>query len=328
MSADLPADLRRDLEALAEGKSRNAMAERAAALSQLYRAGRRTADAIGSADDALAYALVRMPATYAAATAVLTALAESWPDFAPDTLQDIGAGPGTATFAAARQFPALRHIHMIDADPHLRGLAQALLRASASAALRGASYEAGEIAAARRGGEPADLVIASYVVGELAPGRLTDMADALWSRTGGALVVIEPTSPPDLLHLERTRPPGSRAPTSRRLARTIAPARSSRRTGATSRSASAVRAIIARSRARRCRSRTRNSPTWRSPVIRVRARRPGAGWRIHAWTKGALSAKLCTDDGIVTEVTGRRDRDAYRLRTRWRWGDAVDRTGP
>jgi hypothetical protein len=63
MSADLPSDLRRFLDALAEGKSRKAIAERAAALSQLYRAGRRTADAVRTADDALAYALVRMPAT-------------------------------------------------------------------------------------------------------------------------------------------------------------------------------------------------------------------------------------------------------------------------
>jgi ribosomal protein RSM22 (predicted rRNA methylase) len=44
-----------------------------------------------------------------------------------------------------------------------------------------------------------------------------------------------------------------------------------------------------------------------------------------AVTKGAVTAKLCLAEGIVTETTARRDRAAYRLRKTWRWGDAVTR---
>src|SRR5262249_5805919 len=43
-----------------------------------------------------------------------------------------------------------------------------------------------------RNGAAADLVVASYVIGELAPERLRDVADALWSKTRDALVIIEP----------------------------------------------------------------------------------------------------------------------------------------
>ena len=61
-----------------------------------------------TATDALAYALARMPATYAAVAAGLNALSEIKPDFAPATLLDVGAGPGTATWAAAEILLALQ----------------------------------------------------------------------------------------------------------------------------------------------------------------------------------------------------------------------------
>ena len=51
-------------------------------ISQTYRDGGGSG-AIRSETDALAYALARMPATYAAVTASLNALREITPDFAP-----------------------------------------------------------------------------------------------------------------------------------------------------------------------------------------------------------------------------------------------------
>ena len=52
-----------------------------------------------------------MPATYAADVASLNALVEIRPDFAPTSLLDVGAGPGTATWAAAEAFPSLQDVH-------------------------------------------------------------------------------------------------------------------------------------------------------------------------------------------------------------------------
>ena len=91
---DLPAELRAALEAKLQGLSRNDAAERAALISRTYREGGNSG-AITSEADALAYALARMPATYAAVTASLNALGGLRPDFAPATLLDVGAGPGT-----------------------------------------------------------------------------------------------------------------------------------------------------------------------------------------------------------------------------------------
>src|SRR6202049_1570927 len=103
---DPPAELKARLDAKLEGLSRHDAAARAALISQTYRDGGNSG-AISSEADALAYALARMPATYAAVTASLNALREVRPDFAPASLLDVGAGPGTAAWAATEAFSSL-----------------------------------------------------------------------------------------------------------------------------------------------------------------------------------------------------------------------------
>src|SRR6059058_2110547 len=119
---DLPVDLKAALEAKLQGLSRVDAASRAALISKTYRDGGGSG-AIRSDVDALAYALARMPATYAADIAAINALAEIRPDFAPSSLLDIGAGPGTATWAAAEAFSSLRSFVLFDANEALRKLA-------------------------------------------------------------------------------------------------------------------------------------------------------------------------------------------------------------
>src|SRR5690606_17277708 len=71
-------------------------------LSRRYRAEIR--DGRLHIDDGLAaraYLTTRLPATFAAIAASLAALAEILPGFHPRSVLDIGAGPGTATWAAA-----------------------------------------------------------------------------------------------------------------------------------------------------------------------------------------------------------------------------------
>src|SRR5947199_9992570 len=115
---DLPGELKAALEAKLHGLSRSDAAERSARISNTYRGGGGSG-AIRSETDALAYALARMPATYAAVTASLNALCEIRPDFAPAGLLDIGAGPGTASWAATEAFPSLKSLALLDANDAL-----------------------------------------------------------------------------------------------------------------------------------------------------------------------------------------------------------------
>src|SRR5450432_2393697 len=173
---DLPAELKAALDARLQGHSRNDAAGRAALISRTYRDGGGSG-AIRSQADALAYALARMPATYAAVTASLNALHEITPDFAPKNLLDVGAGPGTATWAAAEAFSSLQSFTLLDANGALRALALDLGRGSTR--LRDLKYHRGEARAALADTEPADLVVASYVIGELGAAEQRTLADLM-----------------------------------------------------------------------------------------------------------------------------------------------------
>src|SRR5207248_1737403 len=157
IAPDLPAELKAALDAKLQGLSRNAAAERASLISQTYRDGGGSG-AIRSETDALAYALARMPATYAAVIASLNALVEIRPDFAPKNLLDVGAGPGTASWAAAEAFPSLGDFTLLDANESLRELALDLTRNSAR--LRGINYQPGQARILVGHADAADLVVA------------------------------------------------------------------------------------------------------------------------------------------------------------------------
>src|SRR5262245_1209069 len=205
MPFDLPADLRSTLETLARGQSQREIGRRSAAISELYRSGAGSHDAVRDSDDALAYALTRLPATFAATAAVLSAVRDAWPEFAPLTLIDAGAGPGTAAWAAFEQFATLAGIRLIDDNPHLRALALHLLQAAASPVLHHAAYDRGDLLATARNGVSADIVIASYLIGELAEETLSRAADALWSCAERMLVAIEPGTPAGFARMRALR---------------------------------------------------------------------------------------------------------------------------
>src|SRR6516225_3953899 len=125
----LPAELKSALDAKLQGLPRSEVAARAALISKTYRDGGGSG-AIRSETDALAYALARMPATYAAIAASLNALNEIAPDLAPETLLDVGAGPGTASWAAAEAFSSLQDFTLLDANATLSRLALELAQDS------------------------------------------------------------------------------------------------------------------------------------------------------------------------------------------------------
>ena len=192
ISPDLPASLRSVLEQRAHGLPRSGVAARAAAISQTYRGGGNSGT-IRDDDDALAYAVARMPATYAAVVACLNALSAARADFRPDTLLDVGAGPGTATWAARAAWPALQRLTLLDTNPALRRLALTLAAEYASGIRL--EYQQADARSSFATMAPADLVIASYVIGELDEGERAAFADALWRKTQDTLLVVEPGTP-------------------------------------------------------------------------------------------------------------------------------------
>ncbi|BBU61815.1 hypothetical protein MSC49_17500 [Methylosinus sp. C49] len=200
-----PQELTAALERLLDERSRRALAERAARISALYRSGGTTAQAILCEDDALAYALYRLPATYAATIHVLGRLAERAPDFSPRRMLDLGAGLGTASLAARALWPQIdeqidENVLLDRSEPFL-----ALARRLGGAASEKARIIAGDLSAPPEFGAPFDLVVASYALTEIAENSLDRAIDSAWANCAGALILVEPGTPRDHARLMRMR---------------------------------------------------------------------------------------------------------------------------
>jgi ribosomal protein RSM22 (predicted rRNA methylase) len=320
VSPDLPAELKAALEARLHGLSRNEAAARAARISQTYRGGGNSA-AIRSEADALAYALARMPATYAAVTASLNALGEIRPDFAPESLLDVGAGPGTATWATAEAWPSLKRFTLLDANGALRELALDLGRGSTR--LRDMDYHHHEAGTALAGAEAADLVVASYLIGEMDDAARENLAARMWAKTRDTLLVVEPGTPAGTAriialrqqliglgaHVAAPCPHNGPCPLqppdwchfTQRLQRSQAHKQIK---GAELPFEDEKFSYVALTRAPVT---SRPARVLAQPIV----------------SKVEVTAKLCTSEGLEMARVPRRVKADYARARRWRWGDAV-----
>ena len=320
----LPAELKSALEAKLHGLSRSDVAARAADISRTYRDGGGSG-AIRSETDALAYALARMPATYAAVVASLNALCEIRPDFAPVNLLDVGAGPGTASWAAAEAFSSVQGFALLDANSALGALALDL--GGGSARLRNMTYQRGEARAALADAAAADLVVASYMIGEIDEAERTALAGAMWAKTRDTLLIVEPGTPAGYARIITLRQQLIASG-----AHVAAPCPHDGKCPLAAPDWCHFTQRLPRSRAHK-EIKGAEVPfedekfsyvaLTRAPVARHLARvlaQPVA-------TKIEVTAKLCTLDGLVIAKVPHRVKADYARARRWRWGDAAMEEG-
>ena len=152
----------------------------AAEMSDAYRAGS-PLPRIATAERTAAYLVTRMPATYAAARAVLQETHRLLGDREISSVLDIGAGGGAASLAALEEYPAAA-VTLVDRDRALLEAAREWLPQARSTA---------EDATRTPALDPHDLVILAYSAGEIAKAPLAK----LWKAALVALVIIEPGTP-------------------------------------------------------------------------------------------------------------------------------------
>ncbi len=188
-----PLTLTAAIAALLEGVSRKDLEQCAGKLSAVYRDGG-TSAGIATQADALAYLVTRCPATYAATRAVFTRVTETVPGFSPASLLDVGAGPGTAAWAARDAWSSLNGITLIEPNRVFRDLAARLLPQ--------AHIIPGDLGMAK---SPADLVTAAYVLAELPEAAAASVARNLWSSAKQMLVLVEPGTPAGFARIRAAR---------------------------------------------------------------------------------------------------------------------------
>jgi ribosomal protein RSM22 (predicted rRNA methylase) len=173
----LPVTVRRQIEERADALGFPALQRAAAALSDAYREGRPVH--LSAGERAAAYLVTRMPATYAAAHAVLGEVSAR---IVPvGSILDAGAGTGAASLAARHYYPEAA-ITLIERDPSFGAAARQWLPDATLLANDIARIDALP---------PHDLVIAAYSLGEFGG----ELAARLWQAARVVLVLIEPGTP-------------------------------------------------------------------------------------------------------------------------------------
>src|SRR5579884_1100290 len=191
----LPDDLREALESELGSSSGRALGAASRDLSQRYRG--RPASGVSllqTSLDPAAYAAYRMPATFAALAAAMAETRARLPDWSPRSLLDVGAGPGTAAWAAVDVWPSLESVTSIERDPAMIALGRRLA-AHGSTVLQGAQWIERSIADERWDAPSADLTAAGYVLGELTATDRAAFVEHLWKQTMDVCLIAEPGTP-------------------------------------------------------------------------------------------------------------------------------------
>lgn len=199
---ELPMKLKSAIESQIAFVKHDKLAEDARELSIRYRKesghGKRL---LTFSDEAAAYSVVRMPATYEAAYSALNHTL-SISGCSIKSLLDIGAGTGAASWAADSLMD-LENITCLEREESMREVGKTMM-SSGSEALKNAKWLEYDLTKDEIN-EKADLVIASYVLNELNEEERIKAADKLYNASDKITLIIEPGTPAGYFNLKRIR---------------------------------------------------------------------------------------------------------------------------
>jgi len=186
----LPAQLRTAIATKAESVNGRELAKAAEQISERYRREDFKSPIMRTDAERAAYALTRMPATYSACRHVFQHTRDVIPDIQIESLVDLGAGAGAASWAAVEVFPSVQRVFMVERDAALAAMAREFAAKAYSEPLRNATH----LCADMRTNLPstADLVVLSYALGELTREDAARVIGQALEAAKKLLVVVEP----------------------------------------------------------------------------------------------------------------------------------------
>lgn len=189
---ELPLPLRRAIEDAAQGYSIAELRQISDLTTAKYRAEKASGERLVTDEcQATAYAIARMPATYAAICAAFGSAAQLMPDLKIDSMLDVGAGTGAAAWAAINFFRPVR-IDCVEREPAMIDLGKRLMRDFAAA--DAVTWHAGDALSFPRD-RRYDLVIAAYALNEMTPQYRRRLIAELWSAVSKILILVETGTP-------------------------------------------------------------------------------------------------------------------------------------
>lgn len=194
MPYHLPDAVRHAIEDSATGVPVAALAKATAELSESYRTSDPgTRRHVATREQRLAYGIARAPATFGAVSAAFEAVREVAPDLAIRSVTDLGAGPGTAVWAAAECFPGLETATCVERDGGFIEMGRDLASRTGYASSGAVKWVSGDLATVALAS--ADLVVAAYSISELEPEHVAAVVERAWAATRVVLVIVEPGTP-------------------------------------------------------------------------------------------------------------------------------------
>jgi ribosomal protein RSM22 (predicted rRNA methylase) len=324
MPNDLPDALRSRAESLLEGVSRKGLAQRSAQLSDHYRAGGASQAVVSSKADVTAYLVSRLPATYAAVAAVFDEVRRRSEAFAPRSVLDVGAGPGTASWAAVAAWPGIESLSMMDSNREFLDIAAELASGSAHAALSNSSRILGDITRPDEQLPTADLVVVGFALAELPERQVAVVVSALWDRCDGILVLVEPGTPAGFARIR-----SARAALIESGATVLAPCPHEAACPIEAPDWCHFAQRLARSRDHML-AKSATVPFEDEKFSYLAVSRDALPAAVDARilappkvTKAEVRFKLCTAEGITEKTIPRRDRQAYARLRKARWGESL-----
>ncbi len=321
---ELPRALRTALDDELASLSTKRLAAVAADLSERYRTGTPSSGGTfaRSPEEIAAYAAVRLPSTFAAVYAALAQVQDRLATWTPQTVLDAGAGPGTASWAAAALWPDLQRATLLEREDGMIALGKRLAPASPLPSMQQSRWLKADLAGSWEA--PAhDLVLAAYVLGEVPEARRAALIQKLWEHASGTLVLIEPGTPAGFSRIRQAREQLLAAGASM-----IAPCPHERSCPMQENDWCHFAQRVARSRLhRQIKAGDLSYEDEKFSYVAV-SRLQGAA--IHGRIirhprilPGHINFTLCTPDGLTNTTVTRKDRDLFRQARDLHWGDVM-----
>ena len=194
-------ELNVELDKLKRGVSFNSIKINAKEISDRYRLNKNDGERLLTKyEEAVSYALSRMPATYEAVHKALEKNIEL-NSYEINSVMDIGAGTGAATWAV---FDILGNKEIIcyEREKSMIEVGKSLMKNNEC--LKRAEWKNLDISKMSFC-QKADLIIVSYMINELDKQDVDEFAEKLWNITNKLLLIVEPGTPHGFSNIKRLR---------------------------------------------------------------------------------------------------------------------------